>query len=118
MSSQAYEYLWGRLHNLLGQPAPVLTNPPSKKKKNQLFSDVFQLMLIASGPITGHHWQEPGSVLFALSLQVFRHIDEILLPEPSLLQAEESQLSQHFLIMSDVPVPSSSLWPFPSLNSL
>ena len=37
---------------------------------------MFQSVPIASGPATGHH-QEPGSILFAPSLQLFMHIDEI-----------------------------------------
>jgi len=76
----AFEYLQGwRLHNLSGQPVPVLGHPDSKK----VFPDVqrqppvFQLVPIASGPGTRHHWKEPGSVLFALSLQVFIYIDKI-----------------------------------------
>ena len=53
-------------------------------------------MPVASGPVTGHHWKEPGSVLFASSLQVFIHIDEIP-PEPSLFQTDQSHLSQPFV---------------------
>ena len=30
-------------------------------------------------PVTGHHWKDPGSIFTALSLQVFIHMDEILL---------------------------------------
>jgi len=40
---------------------------------------VFQFVPIASGPATGHHPEEPGTVLFAPSLQLFMHIDEMLL---------------------------------------
>lgn len=32
---------------------------------------------VASGPATGHHWNEPGSVLFAPSPQVFVDTDKI-----------------------------------------
>ena len=68
----------------------------------QVFPDVqteppvLQFVPIASGPVTGHHWKVPGSICFTLSLQVFICIDEIR-PEPSLLQAEQSQLSWPFL---------------------
>jgi len=58
---------------------------------------VFQAVLTASGSVTGHHWKEPGSVCFTPSLQVFIYIDKIP-TEPSLLQAEQFQLSQPFLI--------------------
>lgn len=64
----ALEYLheW-RSHNLPGQSVPVFDQPHSKK----LFSDVhteppvFWFLCIASCPVTGQHWKEPGSVLLA-----------------------------------------------------
>jgi len=34
---------------------------------------------MASCPATGHHGQEPGSILFELSLYIFKDIDKILL---------------------------------------
>lgn len=37
---------------------------------------VFQFVPMASGSVSGHHWKEPGSVLFAPSFQVFIHIDK------------------------------------------
>ena len=40
-------------------------------------SRMFQLVPIASGPFTKHHWKEPGSALFASSLQVLLYIDEM-----------------------------------------
>ena len=53
----AFEYLHGgRLHDLSGQPVPVLGHPHSEK----VFPDVqseppgFQFVPIASGPVTGH----------------------------------------------------------------
>lgn len=54
---------------------------------------MFQFVPIASGLVTGHLWKEPGSIPLAPSLQVLMHIDEIP-REPSLLQAEQPQLSQ------------------------
>jgi len=96
----AFEYLQGwRLHNLSGQPVPQPRHPHSEK----VFPDVqtepsaFQLLPIASGPVPRHDQDEPGSVLFAPSFQVFIYIKNIP-PEPSLLQAEQSQLPQPFLI--------------------
>lgn len=50
---------------------------------------------------------------FSPQIQVFIHIEEILSipPEPSLLQAEQTQLSQSFYT-AEVPQPSDhSLWP-------
>jgi len=38
---------------------------------------MFQFVAMASCPVAGHHWKEPGSVTFTPSLQVFIHIDEI-----------------------------------------
>lgn len=35
-------------------------------------------MLTASGPVPGHHWKEPDSILFMPSLQVFVYNDKIL----------------------------------------
>lgn len=62
-----------------------------------MVTPVFQFVAIASYTVPGHHWKGPASILFASSIKVFTDIDEIL-PKPSLLQAEESQLSQAYLI--------------------
>ena len=54
----AFEYLQGgRLHNLSGQPVPVLSNPHSKKvfPDVQTGPPVFQFVPIASGPVSGHY---------------------------------------------------------------
>lgn len=62
-----------RLHQPTGQLMPVLSQPHSKK----VFPDVqkelpvLQLVPTDSGPVTGHHEEEPGATLFALSLHVF-----------------------------------------------
>ena len=85
---------------LSGKPVQMLSHLHSRK----VFPDVereppvFQFVPTASGPVTGHHWEEPGSTLFSPSLQVFIHSDKTL-PTPSLLflQVEQSQLSQLFL---------------------
>lgn len=44
---------------------------------------VFQFVLMASCPVTGVHWKEPGSILYASFFQLFIHIDKISL-KPSL----------------------------------
>lgn len=51
---------------------------------------------VAPRPVIGHPWKKLGSILFAPSPQVFIHIR--IHPEPPLLQAEQSQLSQPFLL--------------------
>ena len=54
----AFQYLQGwRLHNLSGQPVPVLGHSPSKKvfPDGQREPPLFQFVAIASGPVTGHH---------------------------------------------------------------
>jgi len=60
----AFEHLQGRrLHHLPGQPVPVLGPPHSDK----VFADVqreppgYRFVPVASGPVTGHCWKEPGS---------------------------------------------------------
>ena len=65
----------------------------------------FQSVPIVSGPVPGHLWAEPGSVLLTTFLQVFIYIDEIP-PKPSLLQDEQSKLSQPLLIGEMLQSPS------------
>jgi len=109
----AFEYLQGwRLHNHPGQPVLVLRHRHSEKGFPDVQREplVFWFLAIATGPVTGHHWEEPGSVLFAPSLQVFIQTDEIL---PSLLfsrlnSASSPSLSSH----RDAPGPLPSAWPF------
>lgn len=43
----------------------------------QLECPLFQFMLIATGPVTGHHLKEPGSTFVSHSLQVFMGIDKV-----------------------------------------
>jgi len=76
---------------------------------------VFQFVPIASGPVTAHRGKEPGSVFFAPSLQVFVQIKKIP-PEPSLPQAEQSQLSQPLL--TEEMLQSLNHLHGPSLDSL
>ena len=71
---RAFNYLQGwRLHNLSGHPVPVLGHLHSEKGFLDIQREppVFQFLLIASGPVTGHHWKEPGSVTFSPSPLVF-----------------------------------------------
>lgn len=63
----------------------------------QMEPPVFQSVAVAFSPDTGHHWKESGSVCLTPYLQTLVYIGEIC-PELSLLQAEQSQLSQPFLL--------------------
>uniref|UniRef100_A0A8B9Q4U4 Transmembrane protein 19 n=1 Tax=Apteryx owenii TaxID=8824 RepID=A0A8B9Q4U4_APTOW len=65
-----FEYLQGwRLHNLSGQPVPVLCHPHSKEVFHyvQLELPVFQFVPIASCPVTGPH------PLYPLTLYIYTH---------------------------------------------
>lgn len=55
----------------------------------------FQFVHTACSPAIGHYWKGLGSFLFAPCLQVFVHMYDFP-PEPSLLHAEQSLLSQLF----------------------
>lgn len=68
-----------RLHGLSGQPVPVLHHLHSMEVLPGVWlgPPVFQLVPGAVCPGAGHHWKEPGSVLFAPSLLVFVHVDKI-----------------------------------------
>ena len=88
----AFEYLQGgRLHSLPGQPVLVHSHPHSKEvfPYTQTAPSAFRCVPVASGPVSGHHREEPGSGLFVPTLQVFIYIDEIP-PEPFFLLAEQS----------------------------
>lgn len=59
----AFEYLQCvRLHNVPGQPVPVLSLPHWEKVVSdvQRETPVFQFVSFSPGPITGYHWKEPG----------------------------------------------------------
>lgn len=54
------------------RPAVSVFGPTHSEKvfpEVQRDPPVFQRVPVASGPGTGHHWEEPGSIYFALSLQ-------------------------------------------------
>ena len=91
----AFPYLqvW-RLHHLSGQSVPVLRHPHSEKVLTNVQSEppVFQFVPLASCPGTGHHWEEPVSVLLLSSFMY------VLYPTLSRLFSRlESQLPQPFL---------------------
>ena len=97
----------------LGKPCQCLVTLPVKAFPDvQGEPPVFQFVPIASGPLTEPHCKEPGSVLFAPYFQVFIYMNMIP-PTPSLLQAEQSQLSQPFLIgelLQSLNHACGSLW--------
>lgn len=84
-----------RLHNVSGQPVPVLRHTHSS-------SCSFGTSCVPVGARcpcpAGHHQNEPSPVLWTFTLQIFMNSDEIL-PQPSLLQAQVSQL----FLLEDVP---------------
>lgn len=70
----------------------------------------------ASVPVTGYHWEEPGSVLLALSLQMLIPGDEIRRAASSpRLKGHHSSPSLSSLERYSL-VPLSSLWPFAGLS--
>ena len=72
----SFEYLQGRRHNdLSGKPAPVFDHPHSKNlfPDVQMEPPVFRFVPIVSGPVTGHHRKEPGSLFFAPPIKHFTH---------------------------------------------
>jgi len=76
---RAFGYVQGqRLHNLPGQPVLLCGHPDSEKAFPDVQREpaVFQCVPVASGPVTGHHCKESGSI-FTPSVHLFVHIDEI-----------------------------------------
>ena len=72
-----FEYLQRRrLHNLPGQPVPVLRHPQREEVLPQVQTElpVLQFVPIAPCPVTGHHWKESGPVLLTPTLQIFMSI--------------------------------------------
>ena len=69
------EYLQRRrLHNLPGQPVPVLCHPQSEEvlPHVQMELPVPQFVPVAPCPVPGHHWKESGPVLLTPTLQIFK----------------------------------------------
>jgi len=58
---------------------------------------MLQFVPVAPCPVSGHHWKEFGPILLTPTLEIFISIYEVPL-QPSLLQAEQAQLPQPFLI--------------------
>jgi len=76
----ASECLQGwRLHHFSGEHVPGLGYLHSENvfPDAQREPPLFQFVPIASGLVTGHHWEEPGCIFFTPCLQVFIYIDKI-----------------------------------------
>lgn len=101
-------------HNMYRKTGPVLSHPHNKKvyPDVQVEPPLSQCVPIGSGSVPGHQWNYPGSTLFPPSLQVFTAIDKVL-SEPPLLQVEQSQFCQPFLLCEGL---SPSWWPFSGLS--
>lgn len=98
--------------NVSGKPKPGLNQPYSFWKKGffnvQKEPHLFQFVLPACSPATGHHWKEPNSAFFASPLWAFIDMLKIL-PKLLLLQAWQSQFSQPF-ITSEILQLLNVLW--------
>jgi len=88
-----------RLHNLPGQPVPVLRHPQSEEvlPHLQIELPLLQFVPVAPCPVTGHHWKEFGPILLTLSLKILISIYKVP-SQPSLLQAKQAQLLQPSLV--------------------
>jgi len=62
-----------RLHNLPGQPVPVLRLPQREEilPHVQMELPMLQFVPIAPCPVAGHHWKESGPILLTPTLQIF-----------------------------------------------
>jgi len=94
------EYLQRRrLHNLPGQPVPGLHQPQSEEVLPHVQVELprLQFVPVAPCPVAGQHWKESGPVLLTPTLEIFIGISKVPC-QHSLLQAEQAQLPQPFLI--------------------
>ena len=94
------EYLQRRrLHSLPGQPVPVLRHPQREEVLPHIQTELplLQFVPIAPCPVAGHHWKESGPILLTPTLKIPISIYEVP-SQPSLLQAEQAQLPQPFVV--------------------
>jgi len=87
-----------RLHNLPGQPVPMLHHPQSKEVLPHVQMELLMLQFVplAPCPVAGHHCKEFGPILLTPILQIFIGIYKVLF-QPSPLQAEQAQRPQPLL---------------------
>ena len=81
------------------QPVPGLRHPQREEvlPHVQVELPVLQFVPVAPCPVAGHLWKESGPILLTPTLEVFLSIYEVA-SQCSLLQAEQAQLPQPFLI--------------------
>ena len=94
------EYLHRRrIHNISGQPVPVLCHWQGKEvlPHVQLGLPMLQFVPVAPCPVTGHYWKESGPILLTSTLKIFISIYKIP-SQPSLLRAKQAQLPQPLFI--------------------
>jgi len=97
---EGLEYLQrSRIHSLSGQPVPGLRHPQSEEvlPHVQLELPMLQFVPVAPCPVAGYHWKESGPILLTPTLKIFIGICKVP-SQPSLLQAEQAQFPQFFLI--------------------
>jgi len=101
-----FEYLQRRrLHNLPGQPVPVLRHPQSEVLPHvQTELPVLQFVPIAPRPVTGHHWKESGPTLLPPTLKILISFYKVP-SQPSLLRAKQAQFPQPFLLREMLQSP-------------
>jgi len=100
------------------QPVPGLCHPQREEvlPRVQMELPLLHFVPVAPCPVTGHHWKESGPVLLTPTLQIFRGISKVP-SQPSLLQAEQAQLPQPFLVGEMIQSPHHLLQAdFLSLN--
>lgn len=76
-----FEDLQGGRHlRVSGQPVPVFSRQYSKEVLPDVYmiTFMFELVFIASCPVTGHRCKETGSIFIASFLQVVIYTDEIV----------------------------------------
>lgn len=62
----SFDYLQGQRLHLSGQPVPVLSHLYTVKTCFLMFR--LNLLCFSECTVSGHHWKEPGSVFFTLSI--------------------------------------------------
>jgi len=122
-SRDAQSRVFRTMSRWLGKPNSLWTtcasaHPPTWHRRSSWCSGgTLHVLVCVHGLLsmgTGHHWKEPGSTLFAPSLQKFVHMDEIPAAEPSICWKVPTISA--LPLRRDAPDPYSSLWPFTELS--
>ena len=85
------EYLQKRLHNLPGQPVPVLHHPHHEEVLSHICADlpVLQFMAISPCPVPTECFKEVGQVPLSPTLNMFININKVT-SESSFLKVEQT----------------------------